>query len=281
VKNKITYLSIIFALISTVFILTGCSNDKSVENEKLNETTNNVENVENNTSSNVNNKIVGEWEATETNNNTAYSLTFLYGTFISTDNELIFSEDGTYKLDLGLAYCQEGNYEIDGDTIKLVNTEYKGDSPGNHILESLIIKDEQIILKETTYDNKIVDVIFENKENIKNREVINTSNANTTQIENVTETTNNIESSSYNLDGDFMGIHKQDSLTSDISIQGNNITWISAGVELTGTFVIEDNNLKATWNDGKSSTLTIVSNEQLKGSEPFSSSGEIVIFNKK
>jgi preprotein translocase subunit YajC len=121
----------------------------------------------------------------------------------------------------------------------------------------------------------------ETTNNVENNEVINTSNTNTTQIEDVTDTTNNIESSSYNLDGDFIGIHKQDSLTSNISIQGNNITWLSAGVELTGTFVIEDNNLKATWNDGKSSTLTIVSDEQLKGSEPFSSSGEIVIFNKK
>lgn len=92
---------------------------------------------------------------------------------------------------------------------------------------------------------------------------------------------NKKEDSAYNLNGTFMGKHTQDSMFSQIEITGNNITWGAPGEELNGTFSIEENELKATWNDGTNTTLTIVNNNQIKGKEPFSDTGEIVIFNKQ
>ena len=89
------------------------------------------------------------------------------------------------------------------------------------------------------------------------------------------------EETTYNLSGTFKGIHTQDSMFSQIDITGTSITWGTAGEELKGTFTTEENKLKATWNDGTSTTLTIVNENQIKGKEPFSDTGEIVIFNKQ
>ena len=110
------------------------------------------------------NKIAGKWKAATTNSE-IHSLGDLYGTSFSYANELNFNEDGTYELAIGVTYWQDGNYEVDGDTIKLTNTKYKGDNPDNKIVDSFTINDEgiqkKIIMKEKSWeDNTIVDVIF-------------------------------------------------------------------------------------------------------------------------
>jgi hypothetical protein len=196
----------------------------------------------NNTNSENDKKIVGEWSATGTNNNTEYSLMYLYGTSLSYANELTFNEDGTYKLAIGVAYYQEGNYEIDGNTIKLVNTEYKGDNPDSQLIEKLSIKDNQIILEET-YDNEIVDVIFENKGNITNDENTNTSNANASNT-NLTTTENTNQSTENNNSGELkIGNHTIkygtyngiDAATGDILIINSNQTATLNGENYTYT----------------------------------------------
>ena len=105
-------------------------------------------------------------------------------------------------------------------------------------------------------------------------------NLSATNLEN-TEESNKNETITYNLSGTFKGKHTQDSMFSQIDITGTSITWGTAGEELKGTFTIEENKLKAIWNDGTSTILTIVNDSQIKGKEPFSDTGEIVVFNKQ
>jgi hypothetical protein len=279
VKNKITYLSIIFVLISTLFILTGCGNEEILTNKNNNtintdisKTTNELESDNEETPKDfvVNGYVFkfGTYDAYPVVNG-EYENYYISTLVINSDLSCIFTEKE--KSTGNISDSKTGKITVDGDNIVIVT-----DSPSS----GCIIDDTYHVEKRNSFTNDLWEFTYidNNVENIENN---TSSNVNTTQIENITEATNNTESSSYNLDGDFMGIHKQDSLASDIIIQGNNITWISPGEELTGIFVIENSNLKATWNDGKTSTLTIVNEEQLKGSEPFSSSGEIVIFNKK
>lgn len=76
----------------------------------------------------TNDILVGKWKATNTNS-AEYSLGYLFGSSISMNNVLEFKQDGTYILGIGFSYNETGNYEIQGDTIKLTNIKYEGDSP--------------------------------------------------------------------------------------------------------------------------------------------------------
>lgn len=180
-KRKISNFIIIVTLILALFLLTGCTNNDEENIQQNKQVINNIENEETKVLD-----IVGEWKAIKTDNNT-YSLGWLYGTSLTLGNELIFNEDGTYSLGLGVTYWQEGKFEIDGTTIKLTETEYKGDNPDKRIAEELIIDGNQIILEETE-ENQKINVIFNNINNIENATTSNVSNT-----ENKT-TTNSLES---------------------------------------------------------------------------------------
>lgn len=181
-KKKILNIISIILLTCMLFVLSACTNNTdNGENIQSNEQLINTVDQEQTKMTN----IVGEWKATKTNNDT-YSLGWLYGTSLTLGNELKFNEDGTYSLGLGVTYWQEGKYEIDGTTIKLIENEYKGDNPDKTIAEKLIINGEQVILVENVGDNEYVEVIFENTENFTNNNDLTT---NTT--EQLQETTTN------------------------------------------------------------------------------------------
>lgn len=172
-KNKILNLVIITILAIILFALTGCGNEQSINIEE--------NDIYNNIISNSSNEVIGEWKAIKTNND-EYSLGWLYGTSLTLANELKLNEDGTYSLGLGVTYAQEGKYVIEGDKIKLLETEYKGDNPDKRIAEELTINNKQIILVETEGNQK-VNVIFNNINNIEDEsdtDVINSDNENIT-----------------------------------------------------------------------------------------------------
>lgn len=73
-------------------------------------------------------QLIGKWKVTSTNS-AEYSPGMLFGSSISMANSLEFKQDGTYSLGVGFAYAEEGNYEIQGDTIKLTNIKDKTDNP--------------------------------------------------------------------------------------------------------------------------------------------------------
>ena len=183
-KRKILNFIIIVTLILALFLLTGCTNNDEKNVQQNEQVINNMEKEETKVTD-----IVGEWKAIKTDNDT-YSLGWLYGTSLTLGNELIFNEDGTYSLGLGVTYWQEGKYEINENSIKLIETEYKGDNPDKRIAEELIINDEQIILVEKE-DGKEVNVIFENINDIENNTNLNiTENNNEATInssENLTD----------------------------------------------------------------------------------------------
>ena len=181
-KSFLNIVSVFILLICLVFILTGCSSNKDIDNENI---TTDIQNdlekgIDTNESTNPN--IVGKWKTTGTNNN-VFTLGELYGTAFSYTNELTFKEDGTYILGIGVTYWQEGNYEVDRDVIKLTNTETKGDNPDGKIAEEFIIRNEngktQIVLQEKQEPNVIVNVIFEKSDEISNTENTNSSNETT------------------------------------------------------------------------------------------------------
>ncbi len=163
-KKVLLNVIISIMLISMLFALTGCKNNNEIEE---NEQIENQINEEKNTEENINSEIIGKWTATRTNNS-VYSLGELYGSAFSFSNELTFKEDGTYVLGIGVTYWQEGNYEINGDKIKLTNTQIKGDNPDGKTTEQFIIKNEdgknQIILEESQAYNVTVGIIFEKVE---------------------------------------------------------------------------------------------------------------------
>lgn len=170
-------------LICLIFILTGCSNTAEIERQNITTDTENILEESTNTEENKNLDIVGKWETTGTNNN-VFTLGELYGSAFSNANELTFKEDSTYVLGIGVTYWQEGNYKVDGDVIKLTNTEMKGDNPDGKVAEEFIIKDQngkmQIVLQEKQEPNVIVDVIFEKSDEISDTEGNNSSNETTT-----------------------------------------------------------------------------------------------------
>lgn len=183
-KKKIIGIITIILLSSMLFILTGCASNNDINNE--NTTTDNQSNlIDTNQAedNNANSKIVGKWETIGTNNN-VFSLGTLYGSAFSNANELTFKEDSTYVLGIGVTYWQEGNYKVDGDVIKLTNTEMKGDNPDGKVAEEFIIKDQngkmQIVLQEKQEPNVIVDVIFKKSDEISDNEGNNSSNETTT-----------------------------------------------------------------------------------------------------
>ncbi len=153
-KNKILNIFIIIVLI--LGIATGCGSKKEssiINDDTENNSINNEQKVD----------IIGEWKATKTNNDD-YSLSYVYGTSITTSNSLVFNEDGTYKLYLGSSYSQSGEYTIDGSNIKIQAKTF--DTSDNKIIDNLLIENNQIILKETTDNDTQVDIIFENINNI-------------------------------------------------------------------------------------------------------------------
>lgn len=170
-------------LICLIFILTGCSNTAEIERQNITTDTENILEESTNTEENKNLDIVGKWETTGTNNN-VFTLGELYGSAFSNANELTFKEDSTYVLGIGVTYWQEGNYKVDGDVIKLTNTEMKGDNPDGKVAEEFIIKDQngkmQIVLQEKQEPNVIVDVIFKKSDEISDNEGNNSSNETTT-----------------------------------------------------------------------------------------------------
>lgn len=105
--------------------------------------------------------IVGEWKATKTSNDN-YSLGYIYGTSIRTNNNLKLNDNGTYTLYLGFTFSQEGNYQINGTTINLIDNKFIGDSPDHKIAQQLKINGTQLILEEKADDNSSVNIIFEN-----------------------------------------------------------------------------------------------------------------------
>lgn len=128
--------------ISTYYTKTYLIDTKSFEQTETNTTYNIMEYIEdgsdtntpkndtqNTTQNNFSNDIlIGKWKATNTNS-AEYSLGYLFGSSISMNNVLEFKQDGTYILGIGFSYNETGNYEIQGDTIKLTNIKYEGDSP--------------------------------------------------------------------------------------------------------------------------------------------------------
>lgn len=182
-RKKIIGIITIVLLCSMLFILTGCTNNKDTDNQNIiTDIQDNTEHTKQADDSIISN-IVGKWETTGTNNN-VFTLGELYGSAFSYANELTFKEDGTYMLGIGVTYWQEGNYEVDGDVIKLTNTQIKGDNPDGKVTEQFIIKNEnantQIILQEKKEPNVTVDVIFEKSDKILNTENSNSSNETTT-----------------------------------------------------------------------------------------------------
>ena len=135
------------------------------------------------------NNVIGDWKATKTSNDN-YSLGYIYGTSVTTNNSLKLNKDGTYTLYLGFTFSQKGNYQISGTTINLTNNEYTGDSPDHKMAQQLKINDDQIILEEKADDNTSINIIFENVKNISNNTISTETNNNNNKTNNETTSTN-------------------------------------------------------------------------------------------
>lgn len=86
--------------------------------------------------------LVGTWHIKDTNS-VEYSVGMLYGTGISySSNDIVFNEDGTYTFGIALSFSEKGNYEIDGDTIRLTNIEQIGNPSDRGPEEELKIRKE-------------------------------------------------------------------------------------------------------------------------------------------
>ena len=149
-------------------------------NERTNDT---MEKTENNID------VVGDWKATKTSNDN-YSLGYIYGTSVTTNNSLKLNADGTYTLYLGFIFSQKGNYQTNGTIINLINNEYTGDNPDYKMAQQLKINDDQIILEEKADDNTSVNIIFENVKNISNNTTSTETNNNNNKTNNGTTSTN-------------------------------------------------------------------------------------------
>lgn len=150
--------------ISTYYTKTYLIDTKTFEQTETNTTYNIMEYIEdgsdantpkndtsNTTQNNFTNDIlIGKWKATNTNS-AEYSLGYIFGSSISMNNILEFKEDGTYTLGVGFTYNENGNYEIQGDVIKLTNIKYVGDSPDATPRENAEFK-----IKQENETNKII-----------------------------------------------------------------------------------------------------------------------------
>ena len=79
-------------------------------------------------------------------------------------NSLIINDDNTYSLNVGVAYSEDGKYEIDGNKLKLYDIDNKSDNSRPTEDELLIdVIDDKVTLKhrEDIDDNNYVYVIFE------------------------------------------------------------------------------------------------------------------------
>lgn len=138
--------------------------------------------------------IVGTWKATSTDNQ-EQSLGYIYGTGLKDGNELIFKEDNTYEMYLGLVYSQKGKYKVEGNKITLMENIYTGDNPGKKIASELKNENGQIILNES-FEGTAVNVIFSkgslNNDN-NNEEKANNTDTNVTTTEPTKETLNELK----------------------------------------------------------------------------------------
>lgn len=107
--------------------------------------------------------LVGEYEGTRTSDSN-YSIGEIFGTSLRYGNSLIINDDNTYSLNVGVAYSEDGKYEIDGNKLKLYDIDNKSDNSRPTEDELLIdVIDDKVTLKhrEDIDDNNYVYVIFE------------------------------------------------------------------------------------------------------------------------
>lgn len=103
--------------------------------------------------------LVGEWRATTTDS-LEFGISFVLGSQLNDNNSVIFNEDGTYSMGMSFEYNQAGNYEIEGNKVKLLNNQRTDKNPIDTIADELTISEEEekIVLllptKQTTTNTK-------------------------------------------------------------------------------------------------------------------------------
>ena len=101
--------------------------------------------------------LVGEWRATTTDS-LEFGISFVLGSQLTQNNSIVFNEDGTYSMGMSFEYNQAGNYEIEGNKVKLLNNQRTDKNPIDTIVDELVISKEEgnIVLllptKQTTLD---------------------------------------------------------------------------------------------------------------------------------
>ena len=101
--------------------------------------------------------LVGEWRATTTDS-LEFGISFVLGSQLTNNNSIGFNEDGTYSMGMSFEYNQAGNYEIEGNKVKLLNNQRTDKNPIDTIVDELVISEEEgnIVLllptKQTTLD---------------------------------------------------------------------------------------------------------------------------------
>ncbi len=117
--------------------------------------------------------LVGEWRATTTDS-LEFGISFVLGSQLNDNNSVIFNEDGTYSMGMSFEYNQAGNYEIEGNKVKLLNNQRTDKNPIDTIANELTISEEEgkIVLllptKQTTTNTKeelTVNIKIEKKDN--------------------------------------------------------------------------------------------------------------------
>ena len=103
--------------------------------------------------------LVGEWRATTTDS-LEFGISFVLGSQLTKNNSIVFNEDGTYNMGMSFEYNQAGNYEIEGNKVKLLNNQRTDKNPIDTIVDELLISKEEgnIVLllptKQTTTNTK-------------------------------------------------------------------------------------------------------------------------------
>lgn len=102
--------------------------------------------------------IIGVWKAVDTNNSN-YSLGYIYGSGFK-NGEIVFNEDGTYSLYMGITFSQKGSYTIDKNEIFLKDNTLEGERLDSDIIKKFTIQEDKITFEEKI-DGTNVNVIFE------------------------------------------------------------------------------------------------------------------------
>ena len=103
--------------------------------------------------------LVGEWRA-KTTDSLEFGISFVLGSQLTDNNSVVFNEDGTYSMGMSFEYNQAGNYEIEGNKVKLLNNQRTDKNPIDTIADELTISEEEgkIVLllptKQITTDTK-------------------------------------------------------------------------------------------------------------------------------